>query len=440
MFQQMRALNLFCFCVLLMQVHSVNAQTYSTHLSLNPTALNMQGMQTYKMGYYPIAVKLSSVKPAGIQKEPIYLGKPLYGEIRMGNGPKSLYYLVLDPNPKGDYRIYIDSNQNGNLADDGTGAWSGKNVQPGRVMYGVQNIVLRASWGTPAIEKSYGNYGVGLYCFAGANPRMFMFREAARTGTILMKGIPHKALLCENDTDALFNKIVMTDAKGMPVNPVTTNPVNLIIDEKDDGSYNFRADIRTPFKMNGNTYEAIVSPDAAHLKLMPTDKPVGILGPPPPPPLLASGVLAPDFKAVIPDGASLQLSDYKGKVVILDFWATWCGPCQESMPHLEHVFQSIKGKNIAVIGLCVFDEKAAFDEWVKKHSSQYTFTVAYDPAGRSNDSVAAKLYHVSGIPTTYILDKDGKVAASLVGYGGPSDHRLEAALKKLQIETESASH
>ncbi len=157
--------------------------------------------------------------------------------------------------------------------------------------------------------------------------------------------------------------------------------------------------------------------------------PPGAHLPTPPPPLLANGTPAPDFAAVAPDGTQVHLSDYKGKTVVLDFWSTWCGPCQMSMPHLEKVYQQVKGK-VAVLGVCVWDEKPAYDTWVTAKKGTYSFPTAFDPAGRGDKSIASKLYHVSGIPTQYVINKDGKIAASTVGYNEGGTF-LEAALNKL---------
>ena len=143
--------------------------------------------------------------------------------------------------------------------------------------------------------------------------------------------------------------------------------------------------------------------------------------------LLAAGTPAPDFTAIAPDGHPVHLSDYRGKTVVLDFWATWCGPCQKSMPHLESVYQQVKDKNVVVLGVCVWDGKALYDKWLTTTGSAYTFQTAYDPAGPGKSSIASSLYKVSGIPTQYVIDKDGKVAAAYSGYYA-GDIRLEKAL------------
>jgi thiol-disulfide isomerase/thioredoxin/outer membrane lipoprotein-sorting protein len=156
--------------------------------------------------------------------------------------------------------------------------------------------------------------------------------------------------------------------------------------------------------------------------------------PPPPPTVLANGSVAPDFLATTPDGKEVHLSDFKGKPIVLDFWATWCGPCKASMPHLNNVYKQVKDKDVVVLAVCVLDNKDAYDKWVADNKTTYEFPTLFDPAGTNDNNIAAKLYKVSGIPTQFVIDKDGKIAASSIGYGGEQDHRLEAALSKLGVE------
>jgi thiol-disulfide isomerase/thioredoxin/outer membrane lipoprotein-sorting protein len=158
------------------------------------------------------------------------------------------------------------------------------------------------------------------------------------------------------------------------------------------------------------------------------------------PALLARGVVAPDFTAFTPDGKPVKLSDFKGKVVILDFWATWCGPCQVSMPHLEKVYRQVKTQDVVVLAVCVWDQKAEYDKWVAAKKGTYTFLTAFDPAGRGANNIAKALYKVEGIPTQYIIDREGKIAAGTVGYDEKSRF-LETTLTRLgvMVPTETAA-
>lgn len=118
---------------------------------------------------------------------------------------------------------------------------------------------------------------------------------------------------------------------------------------------------------------------------------------------LKSSEAAPDFELVGLDSKTYHLSDFKGQVVLLNFWATWCGPCVLEMPSFERLYQSLKAKGLQVIAINM--DAPGSDAAVKKFSESYglNFTVLRDP----NYLVADK-YGVTGFPETFIIDREGK--------------------------------
>jgi peroxiredoxin len=150
--------------------------------------------------------------------------------------------------------------------------------------------------------------------------------------------------------------------------------------------------------------------------------------------MLKVGAAAPDFPATDLNGKAVKLSDFRGKVVILDFWATWCGPCIASMPHTNEVAARYKDQGVVVLASCTSDPRAAFEAWVKKNQATYPeLLFSHDPQERGADRASRKLYGVGGIPQQFIIGRDGKIAALCTGYL-KGEVLLEAALAQAGIK------
>jgi len=122
---------------------------------------------------------------------------------------------------------------------------------------------------------------------------------------------------------------------------------------------------------------------------------------------------APDFSLPSIDGKIVRLSDYEGKVVILDFWATWCRPCVMEMPSFVQLKKKYSGQPFAVIGVDLDRRvsKEGIKSFLKSHNINYTIVM-----GMSDPSVLDRFGGIPAIPTTFIIDKNGYIRQKLVGY------------------------
>ncbi|MBU2491725.1 MAG: TlpA family protein disulfide reductase [Bacteroidetes bacterium] len=120
--------------------------------------------------------------------------------------------------------------------------------------------------------------------------------------------------------------------------------------------------------------------------------------------------VAPSFELSTTDGAKINLNDYKGKVVILDFWATWCGPCRRGIPDLVELKDKYKDKGFEIIGITV-DQANTMDQVIPFiNNYKINYPVAY-----ANSDIIKKYGGIDAIPTSFIIDKEGKIVSKHVG-------------------------
>jgi thiol-disulfide isomerase/thioredoxin len=120
------------------------------------------------------------------------------------------------------------------------------------------------------------------------------------------------------------------------------------------------------------------------------------------------GIDPVDFNLPLLDGKKISLSQFKGKVIFLNFWATWCGPCRSEMPSMEAVYQILKNKGLEILAVNLGDSKSKVSAFMKENKLSF-------PAVLDEKSVTGSSYSVRAIPTTYIIDRRGLVIARIVG-------------------------
>jgi thiol-disulfide isomerase/thioredoxin len=138
-------------------------------------------------------------------------------------------------------------------------------------------------------------------------------------------------------------------------------------------------------------------------------------------PELARSRMAPPFTVTTLDGSRLSMDDLQGKVVLLDFWATWCGPCREALPHIRDIAKKFQGEPLVILSVSLDSDEQKWKDFVAKN--QMTWPQYRD--GGFNGSIA-KMFFVSAIPHTFTIDADGVLQDEHIG-----DASIEGKLKKL---------
>ena len=132
---------------------------------------------------------------------------------------------------------------------------------------------------------------------------------------------------------------------------------------------------------------------------------------------------APDINLPCING-SVNLAELKGKVVYLDFWASWCEPCKKSFPWLHDIKQRYAEKGFEVVAVNLDKDRKLADEFLEV--MDVNFVVAFDESGESASS-----YKLKGMPSSYLIGRDGKLYASHTGFREKDKNKLEQAIKEL---------
>jgi thiol-disulfide isomerase/thioredoxin len=379
------------------------AQMISVDLKLVPEGIRNEGA-----GYYPVVLSLQRSTPAGLKKTPALDPNSLYGELRFGPKESETTYLLIVEEPDGKpAKLYFDANRNGDLTDDPEVEWKPKAYKGGTEE---KPVDLNQYEGSTWVELPQFGPNVRLrlnfYRFDKKDTGRPQLREAilyyldyALKGTVTLGGKTYKAMLRDRFSSADFSRLSSAGGMDYPLD----------IDLNGDGKFAGKSEIRDarkPFNIGGTTYEfanwtvsgsklAIVksTQTAEEIPLSPAQVPS------------ANGDKMLQFSAKALDGQTIDFpSGYKGKIVMLDLWATWCGPCLAEVPNLVKAYESYHDKGFEIVGLSLDSPNAEAKIKEVTVARKMTWPQVYDGKSFSNEQV--EKLGIKGIPKTYLVDGD----------------------------------
>ena len=351
-----------------------------------------------KVGYYqPARAEFGAEKPASISKVPDGLLAPSYGTLPVGAGVA----FIVDEPESGTSRLFVDTNRNGDLSDDPACEWKGKPAtnadgQTFTMFQGSAQVDIGEA-GHPVLVS------IGCYRFDKRDPSREMlkttllyYRDYVSEGTLDVGGRKCKALLDDG--------LASGDFRGSEAGGEEGSGVQLMLDVNGNGKFDTRGesfDVRKPFNVGGTTWElADIARDGSSLRLVKSTQTVAEIATPPD---LSVGQIMPAFEATDTAGKTLKFpGDYAGKVVLLDFWATWCGPCMHEMPNVVAAYGKLHEKGFEVQGISLDNEKTIGRMPDVMQKAGMTWRQVAD--GKGWKAEIADRFAIQSIPATFLVD------------------------------------
>ena len=358
---------------------------------------------TFFSYFIPLHVKLM---PEPMEKfltlPPLQSPTPLFANLIAGNGLDSVITIIVDELPDGESRIFVDMNNNENLSDDTDGNWMEESPDMLRM-----RLVLQVEYMISG-RRVLKPYGMEFFRFKNRMRDVILVsRLGYSIGTITLDGLKYTMAVSDDNCDAFYD----------------IGHTTLIIDRDRDGQLDgslssaefFRP--MEPFHLRGKSYQMIsVSPAGEQVVIGPSDfavEPKAYLGPNfPAIPISEKGL----------DGSNISLDDFKGKILLLDFWATWCEPCRVELPLVQSVYEDFHDRGFEILGISLDEDEDLLRTFLDENNMPWP--QIFDGLGWNNH--VAQKYRVMAIPTTYLLDRQG-----IIRYRNPRGQELRERVQGL---------
>jgi len=370
-----------------------------------PTQLGDEGgfnLGMTEQKFMEFSRKISATNPnfIGIKQKPAKLTAAAVFGFNLVIGEKNLSW-ILDRDAKNDYLLYADFNADGNLSNDKP--LNFKKTDGKYVAEVHKNL-------TETINRQRRKYSYDLRLEAAEE----LSRDKTEKETILkiQGGTMRRGILNLNNRQIAFALIGYNGIYDFEA-------YRLYFDINGDGKFDskdhyspevFRVDEKY-INIGERSYEFKVERYGNSLTLIPLDKKL------PERADLTVGSPAPDFSFKDLDGNLRRLSDFRGKIVLIDVWAMWCAPCVREAPKLSAAYQKLKDKNFEIVSLNKNDPPENLRKFIAENRMNWTHT--------TTDEAFLSLYRVDQYPTYFLIDKDGKIISNTLRAGEEMYKKVE---------------